>query len=77
VELAAVFKNYGTKINVPLRSKVGLAAPIAELFDGGGHPNASANRCKSTNVRAEMKQLIQTFEDYTGKHHEALQHTQP
>jgi phosphoesterase RecJ-like protein len=76
VELAAVFKNYGTKINVPLRSKIGLAAPIAELFGGGGHPNASAYRCRTTDARQEMKQLIKTFEDYTGSHHEALQHTQ-
>ncbi|MDF2461318.1 MAG: hypothetical protein K0S68_721, partial [Candidatus Saccharibacteria bacterium] len=42
VELIAVFKNYGTKINVPLRSTIGLAAPIAEQFDGGGHANAAA-----------------------------------
>lgn len=64
VELAAVFKNYGTKINVPLRSKAGLAAPIAEKFGGGGHANAAAYRCTTPNVRAEMDQLIETFVQY-------------
>lgn len=64
VELAAVFKNYGTKINVPLRSKAGLAAPIAEKFGGGGHPNASAYKCSSTDIKAEITKLVQTFEEY-------------
>jgi phosphoesterase RecJ-like protein len=64
VELVAVFKNYGTKINVPLRSTTEAAGPIAELFDGGGHPNAAAYRCKTTDVRAEMKLLVEAFEKY-------------
>jgi len=71
VELAAVFKNYGTKINVPLRSKSGLAAPIAELFDGGGHANAAAYRCKTSDVRAEMTSLVQAFTNYQETHHAA------
>jgi bifunctional oligoribonuclease and PAP phosphatase NrnA len=57
VRLAAVFKNYGTKINVPLRSKEGLAGPVAETFGGGGHLNAAAYRCKSTNAAAEIQAL--------------------
>jgi phosphoesterase RecJ-like protein len=64
VELVAVFKNYGTKINVPLRSTNESAGPIAEKFDGGGHPNAAAYRCKSTNVREEMKKLVSAYEQY-------------
>jgi bifunctional oligoribonuclease and PAP phosphatase NrnA len=64
VELVAVFKNYGTKINVPLRSTIAAAAPIAEKFGGGGHPNAAAYRCTTLNVREEMMQLVKTFTDY-------------
>jgi bifunctional oligoribonuclease and PAP phosphatase NrnA len=64
VELVAVFKNYGTKINVPLRSTVEAAAPIADIFGGGGHPNAAAYRTKSLNIREEIKLLVKTFTDY-------------
>jgi bifunctional oligoribonuclease and PAP phosphatase NrnA len=74
VELVAVFKNYGTKINVPLRSTNESAGTIAELFDGGGHPNAAAYRCKTTNVRAEMELLVDTFAKYKESHREAAQH---
>ncbi len=64
VELVAVFKNYGTKINVPLRSTTGAAGPVAEILGGGGHPNAAAYRCKTPNIRAEIKLLEQTFSQY-------------
>lgn len=74
VELVAVFKNYGGKINVPLRSTTGAAGPMAEKFGGGGHPNAGAYRCKSPDVRAEIDLLIKTYQDYI---HEAVQHTLP
>jgi phosphoesterase RecJ-like protein len=68
VELIAVFKNYGTKINVPLRSTTGAAGPIAEKFGGGGHPNAGAYRCKGTHVPAEIKQLVEAFTEYKASH---------
>jgi len=61
VELVAVFKNYGTKINVPLRGTTGAAGPVAEAMGGGGHPNAAAYKCKTTNVGAEINLLEQTF----------------
>lgn len=64
VELVAVFKNYGTKINVPLRSTTGVASAIAELFDGGGHPNAAAYRTKTTIIRPEIELLVKTFHDF-------------
>jgi nanoRNase/pAp phosphatase (c-di-AMP/oligoRNAs hydrolase) len=64
VELVAVFKNYGTKINVPLRSTTGAAGPVAELLGGGGHPNAAAYRCKSADIRSEIQLLEQTFSQY-------------
>lgn len=64
VELVAVFKNYGDKINVPLRSTTGVAAGVAEKFGGGGHPNAAAYRCKTPQIRAEIDQLVQVFHDY-------------
>jgi phosphoesterase RecJ-like protein len=61
VELAAVFKNYGTKINVPMRSKGGIAAPMAERFDGGGHPNAAAFRTTTNDISAEVAKLVHSF----------------
>jgi len=64
VELVAVFKNYGTKINVPLRSTTGAAGPVAEILGGGGHPNAGAYKCKTTDVRSEINLLEQTFVHY-------------
>ena len=64
VELVAVYKNYGTKINVPLRSTIGAAAPIAEHFGGGGHPNAAAYRTKSLQVSEEVKLLVKAFTEY-------------
>jgi phosphoesterase RecJ-like protein len=73
VELVAVFKNYGTKINVPLRSTVGLAAPIAELFGGGGHANAAAYRCRGTKIEHEKQLLITAFTNQE-QAHAATQH---
>lgn len=64
VELVAVFKNYGTKINVPLRSTTGAAGPVAEALDGGGHPNAAAYRCKTPQISAEVDLLVKTYQDY-------------
>jgi phosphoesterase RecJ-like protein len=64
VELVAVFKNYGSKINVPLRSTTGVASAIAEKFGGGGHPNAAAYRCKSTIIRSEIDLLVTTFTEF-------------
>jgi phosphoesterase RecJ-like protein len=75
VELAAVFKNYGTKINVPLRSKNGLAGPIAETFGGGGHANAAAYRCKTSNASAEIKLLVEAFENHKEQLSAVPQHT--
>jgi phosphoesterase RecJ-like protein len=64
VELVAVFKNYGTKINVPLRSTTGAAGPVAEKLGGGGHPNAAAYKCDSPQIAAEIEKLITTYRDY-------------
>ncbi|MBW4062103.1 DHH family phosphoesterase [Candidatus Saccharibacteria bacterium] len=64
VKLAAVFKNYGTKVSVPLRSTNESAAPIAAKFDGGGHPNASAYRTTTTDIAAEKAKLIAAYEAY-------------
>jgi nanoRNase/pAp phosphatase (c-di-AMP/oligoRNAs hydrolase) len=64
VELVAVFKNYGSKINVPLRSTIGAAAPVAEALGGGGHPNAAAYRTKTLQLDNEVKLLIETFAKY-------------
>jgi len=75
VELVAVFKNYGTKINVPLRSTTQAAGPVAELLGGGGHPNAAAYRCKSPDIRAEIDLLIKTYQDYLNANTDSpLQH---
>ena len=69
VKLAAVFKNYGTKINVPLRSTDESAGGVAVLLGGGGHPNASAFRCETTDVAAERVKLIEAYTLYRKDHH--------
>jgi phosphoesterase RecJ-like protein len=66
VELVAVFKNYGTKINVPMRSVNQYAGPVAEIMGGGGHPNAAAYRAESTNIADEKDKLIKVFIQYAG-----------
>jgi phosphoesterase RecJ-like protein len=72
VELVAVFKNYGTKINVPMRSTTGAAGPVAELLGGGGHPNAAAYRCKSPDIQAEIDLLVKTYQDYLNANTDSL-----
>jgi phosphoesterase RecJ-like protein len=74
VELIAVFKNYGTKINVPLRSTMGYAAPMAEKFGGGGHPGAAAYRCRSNDYPAEKQLLIKEFIQFKEFTDAAAQH---
>lgn len=72
VELVAVFKNYGTKINVPMRSSFGFAGPVATLMGGGGHESAAAYRCKTAHIQAEKQLLIDTFETFKGERDAAL-----
>lgn len=74
VELVAVFKNYGTKINVPLRSTKGYAAPVAAALGGGGHDNAAAYRCKTVMIQEEKKLLIETFAKFKEQAHASIQH---
>lgn len=64
VKVSAVFKNYGTKINVPMRSRDGLAGPLAESLGGGGHPNAGAYRCETTDITSEKLKLINAYQDF-------------
>jgi len=79
VELVAAFKNYGAKINVPLRSTTGAAGPVAELLGGGGHPNAAAYRCKTPRIAAEIDLLVKTYQDYLNGNHidSSPQHAHP
>ncbi len=74
VELVAVFKNYGTKINVPLRSTLGYAAPVAAALGGGGHDNAAAYRCKTVMIQDEKQLLIETFSKFKEQAHAFVQH---
>jgi phosphoesterase RecJ-like protein len=57
VEVAAVFKHYGTKIKVSMRAKRPIAAKLAEAFDGGGHDRAAAFKAQTT----DMQEAIQSF----------------
>ncbi len=41
VEIAVVIRNYAPKIKLSLRANGPYAAPVAEAFGGGGHPQAS------------------------------------
>lgn len=41
VEIAIVIRNYAPKIKISLRSNTPVAAAVASVFDGGGHPQAA------------------------------------
>ncbi len=41
VELAIVIRNYAPKLKLSLRANSPVAAPVAEAFGGGGHPQAA------------------------------------
>ena len=49
---------------------------MAEHFDGGGHPNAGAYRCQSTDVAAEKQLLIDAYADYLAKQEPTQESTQ-
>ena len=72
VELVAVFKNYGTKVNVPMRSTHGIAGPMAERMGGGGHPNAGAYRTESVDIEAETNKLALAFITFKAEHPDAV-----
>lgn len=62
VEVAAVFKHYGTKIKVSMRAKRPIAANLAEAFDGGGHDRAAAFRAEGTDMDEAVKKFKEAFE---------------
>lgn len=62
VEVAAVFKHYGTKIKVSMRAKRPIAAKLAEAFDGGGHDRAAAFRAEGTDMDEAVKKFKEAFE---------------
>ncbi len=41
VQIAIVIRNYAPKIKLSLRANAPVAAPVAEAFGGGGHPQAA------------------------------------
>lgn len=61
VEVAAVFKHYGTKIKVSMRAKRPIAAKLAEAFDGGGHDRAAAFRAEGTDMEAAVTKFKEAF----------------
>lgn len=63
VEVAAVFKHYGTKIKCSMRAKRPIAAKLAEKFDGGGHDRAAAFRAEGTDMKDAVEKFKQAFEE--------------
>lgn len=63
VEVAAVFKHYGTKIKCSMRAKRPIAAKLAEAFDGGGHDRAAAFRAAGTDMDAAVVAFKKKFEE--------------
>jgi len=61
VEVAAVFKHYGTKIKCSMRAKRPIAAQLAEAFEGGGHARAAAFRAEGTNIEEAVKKFKEAF----------------
>jgi len=61
VEVAAVFKHYGTKIKVSMRAKRPIAARLAEAFDGGGHDRAAAFRAEGTDMQVAVDKFKEAF----------------
>lgn len=61
VEVAAVFKHYGTKIKCSMRAKRPIAAKLAEAFDGGGHDRAAAFRAEGTDMEAAVTKFKEAF----------------
>lgn len=62
VEVAAVFKHYGTKIKCSMRAKRPIAAKLAEQFDGGGHDRAAAFRAEGTDMDMAVAKFKEAFE---------------
>ncbi len=57
VELAVVIRDYHPKIKLSLRANSPIAAPVAAIFGGGGHPQASGATIESgdaADVRAKL-----------------------
>ncbi len=61
VEVAAVFKHYGTKIKCSMRARRPIAAQLAEAFDGGGHKRAAAFRAEGTNMQEVVANFKEAF----------------
>lgn len=61
VEVAAVFKHYGTKIKVSMRAKRPIAGKLAEAFDGGGHDRAAAFRAEGTDMEVAVAKFKEAF----------------
>lgn len=61
VEVAAVFKHYGTKIKCSMRARRPVAAKLAEAFEGGGHDRAAAFRAEGTDMQAAVDAFKHAF----------------
>lgn len=61
VEVAAVFKHYGTKIKCSMRAKRPIAGKLAEQFEGGGHDRAAAFRAEGTDMDEAVKKFKEVF----------------
>lgn len=58
VQIAIVIRNYSPKIKLSLRSNAPIAANVAAVFGGGGHPQAAGATVESGTVESVRDQVV-------------------
>lgn len=75
VELAVVIRNYAPKIKLSLRANSPVAAPVAEAFGGGGHPQASGATIEVGQPEDIRAKVIEVTKEVLAN--ASVQHAQP
>lgn len=68
VKVAAVLRDYGTKIKGSLRANIEVAAPAAAHFGGGGHPRAAGFRVEQGSAEKVEQELVEVLTGLVEKH---------
>ncbi len=63
VEIAIVIRNYAPKLKLSLRANQPIAAPVAEAFGGGGHPQAAGATVEAGEVDEVRAKVIAVTEE--------------
>ncbi len=65
---AAVIRHYNAKIKISMRANLEIAAPAAQHFGGGGHPQAAGCTIHDREVSDVKKELIEVLSKLIGEH---------